>query len=275
MIELPEAAVLARQLNAAVSGKTIQRVTAAQSPHKFAWFSGDPAAYAGLLTGKTLGAAAAWGGLVEIQVEDLELLFGDGVNLRFQHAGEERPLKHQLLLEFTDGTALIASVAMYGGLWCSPRGTNDNPYLMAARQKPSPLGQGFTRPYFLGLVLPDCEKLPLKAFLATQQRIPGLGNGVLQDILYQARLHPKVKAASLDRAGWEALYQSVRTTLAAMADQGGRDTEKDLFGSPGGYPTRMSKNTAGRPCPVCGSTVQKQAYMGGSIYFCPGCQIET
>jgi len=42
MIELPEAFVLSRQINETVSGKTIKNVIAAQSPHKFAWYSGDP-----------------------------------------------------------------------------------------------------------------------------------------------------------------------------------------------------------------------------------------
>ncbi len=59
-----------------------------------------------------------------------------------------------------------------------------------------------------------------------------------------------------------------------MARQGGRDTEKDLFGNFGGYITLMSKNTVGKACPVCGGLIQKQAYMGGSIYFCPSCQKE-
>ncbi len=275
MIELPEAAVLAQQLSAAVSTKTIRRVAAAQSPHKFAWYFGDPAGYAGLLAGKTVGPAASLGGMVEIQVEDVVLLFSDGVNLRFHRAAEERPLKHQLLLEFEDSTALSATVAMYGGLLCYPRGANDNPYYLVARDKPSPLTERFTAGYFGGLFLPEMDRLSLKAFLATQQRIPGLGNGVLQDILYRARLHPKSKVEALGESGKQALFQAIKTTLLDMADQGGRDTERDLFGNAGEYCTRMSKNTAGQPCPTCGSPVQKQSYLGGSIYFCPGCQLEN
>jgi formamidopyrimidine-DNA glycosylase len=64
MIELPEAAVLAQQLSTAIRAKTIRSVVAAQSPHKFAWYSGDPAGYSGFLTGKTVGQAAS---LVEKQ----------------------------------------------------------------------------------------------------------------------------------------------------------------------------------------------------------------
>jgi formamidopyrimidine-DNA glycosylase len=275
MIELPEAAVIAGQLNAVAATKTIGRVVAAQSPHKFAWYSGDPAGYADLLVGKTMGAAAGLGGMIEIQVKDVLLVFSDGVNLRFHQTLVEEPPKHQLLIEFEDATALSASVAMYGGLACFPRGVYDNPYYQAASEKPSPLGDAFTGSYFSRLFLPECDKLALKAFLATEQRIPGLGNGVLQDILFQARLHPKNKVAALGESGKESLFCAIKTTLKDMLKDGGRDIERDLFGKAGGYRTRMSKNTAGQPCPACGSPIQKQNYLGGSIYFCPGCQKEA
>jgi formamidopyrimidine-DNA glycosylase len=64
----------------------------------------------------------------------------------------------------------------------------------------------------------------------------------------------------------------VKTTLSAMATQGGRDTELDLFGHPGGYKTILCKNTVNKPCPVCGITIKKEAYMGGSVYYCEKCQ---
>ena len=272
MIEIPEATVLASQLNAEVSGKTIRSAVAAYSPHKFTGYTGDPADYPDLLDGKTMGAAYARGGMVELQAGDMLLLFNDGVNLRLHTAGGERPKKHQLLLEYEDGAALSASVAMYGGIACFIPGTYDNPYYLVACEKPSPLGEDFSAEYFAGLFLPEREKLSLKAFLATEQRIPGLGNGVLQDILYTAGLHPKRKLSTLGQDEREKLYDSLKTTLEAMTQGGGRDTERDLYGQPGGYLTRLSRNTVGGSCPVCGETIQKQSYMGGSIYICPGCQ---
>ncbi len=45
MFELPEAVVLAGQINQALKGKRILKATANHSPHKFAWFTGDPAEY--------------------------------------------------------------------------------------------------------------------------------------------------------------------------------------------------------------------------------------
>ena len=64
----------------------------------------------------------------------------------------------------------------------------------------------------------------------------------------------------------------MKKTLSAMASQGGRDTETDVLGRPGAYKTILSKNTAGKPCPVCGTVIKKEAYMGGSVYYCEKCQ---
>lgn len=57
-----------------------------------------------------------------------------------------------------------------------------------------------------------------------------------------------------------------------MADNGGRDTEKDIFGNKGNYETVMSSKNKGKPCPVCGQEIIKASYLGGSIYYCAGCQ---
>lgn len=271
MIELPEARSLAWQISQHLSGKAVLSVTANQSPHKYAWFHEDPSGYSDLLTGKTIEVANSWGGLVEIQAGEIRMVFGDGIALSYIEPHGKRPLKHQLLVEFADGTALAASVRMYGGLWCFREGSFDNMYYNIAREKISPLEDKFDQQYFLNLAQ-GADKLSLKAFLATEQRIPGLGNGVLQDILYSARLHPKRKIGSLSKQEMQLLHHSVVTTLTKMADLGGRDTEKDIFGNPGGYKTILSKNTVQFPCSVCGNTIQKEAYMGGSIYYCPGCQ---
>jgi formamidopyrimidine-DNA glycosylase len=66
MIELPEAVVLAKQINETVAGKKIKSVVAAQTPHRLAWYFGDPQEYKGLLTGKVISGATSYGGQVEI-----------------------------------------------------------------------------------------------------------------------------------------------------------------------------------------------------------------
>lgn len=272
MIELPEANVLAKQIEQTLAGKAISAVTPNHSPHKFAGFHGDPAEYHSLLSGRTVQTAKSYGGLVEVEVEDVRMVYGDGVSLKYVGAGVKHPAKHQLLVEFEDGSALAASVQMYGGMWCFREGEFTNPYYLVARDKPSPLTEAFDKSHFANLLDDSTRKKSVKAFLATEQRVPGLGNGVLQDILFNASIHPRRSMHSLTDSELNTLFTAVKSTLEQMTGQGGRDTEKDLFGQPGSYATRLSKHTLHYPCPVCGGTIKKEAYLGGSIYYCESCQ---
>jgi formamidopyrimidine-DNA glycosylase len=271
MIELPEAVVLAEQVSSALTGKRILIATANQSPHKFAWYSGDPAAYHHLLAGKTIRAAAAYGNHVEVYVDDMTLVIS--TPMKYHATGEKAPQKHQLWLEFDDRTAVSCTVQMWGALLCLKEGQKSGlPDYELAKQKPSPLSGLFDRAYFDSLFDEAAASLSAKAFLATEQRIPGLGNGVLQDILWKSRIHPRRKMAELSASAVQDMYGAVKSVLADMAARGGRDTERDLFGRPGGYKTVLSKNTAGMPCPACGTSIKKEPYLGGSIYYCAGCQ---
>lgn len=274
MLELPEAAVIADHVNRRLLGKKVVFVEAGHSPHKWAWFYGDPAEYPERIQGRIIDSARAWGGLVDIRAEDVHLYLGDGANLRLVPAGATMPAKHQLRLDLDDGSILIASVQMYGGLWACPNDEVPSAYITIAKEKPSPLGSEFTRAHFDSILADVPTGASVKAALATEQRIPGLGNGVLQDILFAARLHPKRKIDSVGASEAGNLYDACTTTLRGMYESGGRDTEKLLDGKPGGYRTILSRNTVGTPCMVCGATIQKSAYLGGSVYFCPECQLE-
>jgi Formamidopyrimidine-DNA glycosylase len=272
MIEFPEAVVLSSQILDLLGGKKITRVIPAGSPHKFAFFLGDPENYRELLTGKSITGAKACGALVEISMEDVNLLLGDGVNLRLFKKSEKLPEKHQLLIEFEDGSVLICSVQMYGGIWAFKKGEFDNKYYQVAQEKPSALADEFDFDYFNNMFRESSGKMSLKAFLATEQRIPGLGNGTLQDILFNAGFHPKKKLNSLSEEDVKVLFSSVKSTLGKMVSDGARDTESDMQGKPGGYRTILSKNTVGKPCSACNDTIKKEAYLGGSIYYCSTCQ---
>lgn len=162
---------------------------------------------------------------------------------------------------------------MYAGLMCVPTGAIVNPYYVAAATKPSPLTDAFDAYWFRALHAPaDVQRLSLKAALATEQRIPGFGNGVLQDVLWRASLNPRRRVSTLGDAEVDALFSAITGVLREMAERGGRDTEVDLFGLRGGYPTVMSKLRLSEPCPTCGGLKVKQAYLGASVYFCPACQ---
>ena len=126
MLELPEALVLAGQINERARGRRVVRAEAGGTPHRFAFFQGEPAWYPRLLEGRRLEEAQAYGGRVELRLEDSRLDLSDGVNLRWLAPGARRPDRRQLLLELDDGAALVASVQMYGALLAFPAGAIDD-----------------------------------------------------------------------------------------------------------------------------------------------------
>jgi len=272
MIEIPESTTLAMQLNETVRGKKICRVITNASPHKFAFYHGNPADYNALLAGQVIGDSFGIGAMIEITAGDRRVVLGDGANLRYYDDSGKTPSKHQLLLELDDESALVCTVQMYGAVLAFMEGTYDNKYYLVVKEKPQPLADAFDRVYFDTLRTEGSDRISAKAFLATEQRIPGLGNGVLQDILFHTGIHPKRKMGTIREIEFDRLFRSVKDTLAEMTRLGGRDTEKDLLGSAGGYRTLLSKNTVGKPCPVCGADIQKTSYLGGAVYWCPMCQ---
>ena len=273
MIEFPEAAVLADQLNKKVKGRNIKKVIAAQSPHKFAWYQGNPQNYNSLLQGKMINDSANAGGIVEIKADDAIIALSDGAGLRYHYDDKKLPPKHQLLIEFDNSTFLSVSIQMYGGILCFKEGKCNNKYYLTAKEKPSPTSKKFNEKYFDRIITSDdLQNKSVKFLLATEQRIPGLGNGVLQDILFNAGIHPKRKVVDLSDKEKNVIFHSITNVLTDMIKKGGRNTEKDLFGNNGGFVTRMSKNTIGQPCSKCGTLIKKENYMGGSIYFCSNCQ---
>ncbi len=276
MIEAPEAAVLERQLCDTVKGKRISLVLAAHTPHKFTFYHGDPASYESILKGRVIDGARACGGMVHIEAGPARLVFSDGANLTYYPPGARLPAKHQLLVGFDDESCLVVSVRMYGAVWCYLEGHREErlaDYETISCQKPQVLSPAFSEDYFMGLISADgMSGKSAKAALATEQSIPGLGNGVLQDILYNARINPKTKIKDLSEGQLRGLYGAIVSTLREMVSKGGRSTESDLFGKAGGYVPWLSKDTLESPCPRCGSPIVKENYMGGSIYYCTGCQ---
>ncbi|MCB9017531.1 MAG: endonuclease VIII [Prevotellaceae bacterium] len=273
MLEFPEVTNISRQLQETVVEKTVRSVLPPTKRHKFCWFNGNPSEYETKIAGCKITTARGFGLFVEIAFDNGQMLcVDDGVNVRFL-TKKETPDNFQLLIEFTDSTFLLFTVAMYGGIVLHDN-QYDNEYYNKSKAAISPLSPNFDH-HFADLLATSKPNLSTKAFIATEQRFPGIGNGVLQDILFEARIHPKRKIKSFGEEEKERLRESIVSVLTEMTENGGRDTEKDLFGNTCGYTTRLSKNTYGNPCPICGTKIEKEQYMGGSIYFCPECQKEV
>lgn len=275
MFELPEYTTLAKQINATLTGKTVKDGNLGNSPHKFVWYNRKPDEFAQLTQGKTIGTARVQGRWLSIPLEPgYILLFGEcGGKILFHPAGMPLPLKYHLLIHFEDGSALSATTQMWGAMELYETGMEqERQYLKGMRI--TPIDPAFTFDYFSALIdeLLKGEKRSVKGLLTQDQILPGLGNASAQEIMFRARLLPRRALSELSHGQRKDLYAAILDTVHEIIEKGGRNDETDLFGQPGGYLRQMDSAAAGKPCPECGTTVQKMQYLGGACYFCPKCQ---
>lgn len=273
MLELPEIMTLSKQADSALSGKTVTQVFNATKPHKFTFYNRNPLEYGTLLVGKSFLSSAGYGMFVDFNLSGNTVMnIGDGVNVRYNCPGDRIPDNYQLLLTLDDGSFLVFTVAMYGfiNVWIDE--DSDNKYYRISRNSISPLNDGYTLEEFDKLFVTAKKTLTAKALLATEQRIPGVGNGVAQDILFNAQINPRQKVSDLPDGRKERLFKALKETLAEMTFKGGRDTQTDLYGNSGNYHTILSSKTWKSPCLRCGGVIVKEAYLGGSVYYCATCQ---
>jgi formamidopyrimidine-DNA glycosylase len=276
MFELPEYLILARQMNATLSGKSVVSGRLGNKPHKFVWYNRTHDEFADLTAGKGVGEAYSRGRWLFLPLEPgYVLVLGEcGGRVLYHPPGAKVPATYHLCLAFDDGSALTATTQMWGAMELFELGQElERQYIKGMR--PTPIDAEFSFGYFSELIegLLAGEKRSVKGLLTQDQLIPGLGNAIAQDIMYRAHLHPRRSLADLDAGQRRALFDAIQTTVQAVINQGGRYDETDLFGAPGGYVRLMDKAAAGRPCPACGTTVEKMQYLGGSCYFCPSCQV--
>lgn len=274
MFELPEFAILSRQMNETLVGKVVQNGSLGNSMHKFVWHNCTSEEFAHLTAGKMVGKTRSQGKWLFVPLEPgYVLLFGDcGGKLLFHPTGSHLPPKYHLHLAFTDQSLLTAMTQMWGIMDLYESGQELERHYVK-NMRPTPVDPAFTFAYFDDLIDSlAAEKRSAKGLLTQDQLIPGLGNAIAQDILFHAHLHPKHPIADLDEAQRQAFYTAIQRTVQEVIEQGGRYDEVDLFGKAGGYRRLMDKDSAGTPCPLCGSTIAKSSYLGGACYFCPHCQ---
>lgn len=99
---------------------------------------------------------------------------------------------------------------------------------------------------------------PLKARLMDQTRLAGLGNLLVDDALWRARLDPARPADSLSPAEVRTLHTSIRATLRVLGRRGGSHTG-DL---------QVERHRDGR-CPRCGEPLLRRTIGGRTSYSCP------
>ncbi len=275
MFELPEVVTVARQMKAAYLGRRIINVSIADDRPKYMFLNEDLGAYEARLVDRRIVDVVGNGKWIFATLDSGDLLllgemFG---GIRHVEPGEELPTKAHGVVSFEDDGRLVVTIQAWGGfLALTPEEQAAHPY--AGTQGVSPISDAFTPERFDEILdgSGDWSRKPIKAFLVHEGNVSGIGNGMLQDILFRAKLSPKRKVPDLSSAERKTLHGAIGSTMNEAIEKNGRDTEKDLYGKPGGYVTILDRRAKDRPCPECGTPIEKISYLGGSCYICPSCQ---
>ena len=92
--------------------------------------------------------------------------------------------------------------------------------------------------------------------------------------MFRARIHPLRKIDTLGDEEIEALWKVLHETLQESVDLGGSAWEMDLHGVKGRWDSSyfLVAYREGKPCPICGTTVEKIKTGSTSGFVCPQCQ---
>lgn len=278
MIEMPEAHTIASQMRKELNGKVIAGFHQGPLTHKFLWLNRPVEEYEVVLPGNSVKNASSYGRSIYLNLGETMLWWGDaGGRLLFHANGADLQKKYHLAWTFTDGSALTFHLRMWG----SVRLLSQDEFDLRPKEETGipPLDPRFTPERFDQMLeaYPDKTSKGIKGFLvATGYAIPdpinGLGNAIVQDILFHAALSPKRKIPEIGAEERSRLYNAIQDTIAEATRLGGRYDEVDLYGQPGRYVRLMDSKTVGTPCTRCGGEIQKISYLGGACYLCPTCQ---
>lgn len=119
------------------------------------------------------------------------------------------------------------------------------------------------------------ENHTLKRALTDPRLFSGIGNAYSDEILHAARLSPFKQTQSLSSDEVRRLFDAVRVTLTAWIDRLQRETGDQFPEKVTAFREGMAVHGRyGRPCPDCGSPVQRIVYAANEANYCATCQTE-
>jgi formamidopyrimidine-DNA glycosylase len=119
------------------------------------------------------------------------------------------------------------------------------------------------------------ERHTLKRTLTDPHLFSGIGNAYSDEILHRAKLSPIQMSTSLSDEQMARLFEATRTTLIDWTQR-----LRDEAG--GAFPEKVTAFREGmavhgrynKPCPVCGTPVQRIVYAENETNYCARCQTE-
>ncbi len=273
MPELPEVESVRRQLEPALVGRRLERVTI-DDPRLVRPY--EPAEVAAELEGERTVAVERRGKYLVVRFESGRVLL---IHLRMTGsllhaaAGSLQDDPHRrAVVKLDDGSDVAYRDVRRFGTWLLLEPGEAEPYL-SARVGDEPLDALFTAAR-LGERLAG-RRTSLKAALLDQRTLAGIGNIYADEALWRARLNPLRPAASLDRAELRRLHRAIRAALEhGLARQGSTLRDYRLPDGSGGSMQDEFRvyGRGGEPCDRCGTPISRTHVAGRTTWFCPTCQ---
>lgn len=117
------------------------------------------------------------------------------------------------------------------------------------------------------------ENHTLKRALTDPRLFSGIGNAYSDEILHRARLSPLAHTNRLTEDEIATLYQATRMTLEGWIDRLSREAGKAFPEKVTAFREGMAVHGRfGKPCPDCGSPVQRIRYADNETNYCARCQ---
>jgi formamidopyrimidine-DNA glycosylase len=117
------------------------------------------------------------------------------------------------------------------------------------------------------------ENHTLKRALTDPRLFSGIGNAYSDEILHRARMSPLTLTGRMSDADADHLFAATRETLQDWLQRHRADVGD-------GWPEKVTAfrpdmavhGRFGKPCPACGTTVQRIVYAENETNYCPRCQ---
>jgi formamidopyrimidine-DNA glycosylase len=117
------------------------------------------------------------------------------------------------------------------------------------------------------------ENHTLKRALTDPRLFSGIGNAYSDEILHRARLSPLAMTHRLNDEEIGRLLQAVRSTLLEWRDRLRAQAAGEFPEGVTAFRTGMAVHGRyGKPCPACGTLVQRIRYAENETNYCPRCQ---
>jgi len=278
-IELPEAKILADQMNKELKGKRIISYLLRECGklQKIGFINRDNKSFDQLVN-REVESVTSRGNSIRVKLDEgmnmiLSPEYGGEI---FYHSHEATvPEKFHLKMDFSDKTALTVRFTSMGGMRVLKDAELMDLYVFKRdfnTEILSPIDEDFTFERFSRLL--SGNNRALKPVLVGKDAVlVGLSNSAFQDIVYRAKLHPRRKASELNLNEQRALYNSVKLVLRERLRLNGKNQFLDLYQNQGRYISAMGPNMRKKNCPICECPIQELSLGGGKVFVCPKCQV--